>query len=101
MFGIGVQIIVSLHVWESNLGSTKEQLLLLTPELSLQNPGLEFVIHLPEPLRCREGWSELFEVADFVLESFEGCLFSKHIDHTEMNSKWIKCLNVPEKKKKT
>lgn len=46
-----------------------------------------------------QGWSELFEVADFVLESFEGCLFSNHIDHTEMNSKWIKCLNVPEKKK--
>lgn len=45
-----------------------------------------------------QGWSELFEVADFVLESFEECLFSKHIDHTEMNSK---CLNVPEKKKKT
>lgn len=47
-----------------------------------------------------QGWSEFFEVADFVLESFERCLFSKHIDHTEMNSKWIKCLNVPEKRRK-
>lgn len=85
MFGIGVQIIVSLHVWESNLGPPEEQLLLLTAEPSLQNPGLEFVIHLPEPLRC---WGSQNSLRwQTVLESFEGCLFSKHIDHTEMNSK--------------
>lgn len=57
--GIGVQIIVSLHVWESNLGPPEEQLLPLTAEPSLQNPGLEFVIHLPEPPRCRGGQNSL------------------------------------------